>query len=151
MILRRIVLALVISGLLAGSLWYGSTRLHPAYGQSLGDILVIGGVILVVSTFGDQINNFINDTLRQNQVELAGASKVVPIFSVGQGAYIGAAQVIGLPVNVRQTQGVASVNVSIGNLTGSALVPITTRRPSGGTGLNRVSGVGVSAVIDFRL
>jgi hypothetical protein len=76
---------------------------------------------------------------------------VVPIFSVGQGAYIGAAQVVGVPARVRSTQGVAAVNTVIGNLNGSLLVPISTRSPSGGTSLNRVSGVGVSAVIDFRI
>jgi hypothetical protein len=145
---RRVVVGgLVLALLLAAGI--GVYRPTPARALDLGDVLLAGGIVLVVSTFGSQINNFINSALSQREVELAGASKVVPIFSIGQGAYIGAAQVVGLPTNVRLVQGVAALNVTLGNIQGSALVPISTRRP--GSSLSRVNGVGISAVIDFRL
>ena len=147
---RRLVIGLVIAAVLIGSGWVGSGYLlRPAYSQSIGDILLLGGIVLVVATFGDQIDDFINSALGQREAQAAGATKVVPIIEVGQGTYVGAAQVVGVPNNVRLTQAVAAVNVAIGNLNGSALVPISTRVP--GRTLDRVSGVGISAVIDFRL
>ncbi|MHB9024619.1 MAG: hypothetical protein ACYC7E_10655 [Armatimonadota bacterium] len=142
-IIAGLTVMLVVSGIL------GSAFLSPARAIDIGDILVIGGVILVVSTFGDQINNFINNALGQREVELAGASKVVPIFSIGRGVYVGAAQVVGVPSNVRLVQGVAAVELSVGNLSGTGLLPITTRRP--GRTIDQVGGVGISAIMDFRI
>ena len=144
-ILRRIGISLLITSLLIVSSW----SLRPAFSQDLGRILVLGGIVLAVSTFGGQINSFINNSLNQNQAAAVGATKVVPIISVGRGLYVGAAQVMGVPAGVSRTQVVASVNVTIGNLTGSALVPISTRVP--GSTLARVEGVGVSAVISFHI
>lgn len=136
---------LMIGGIISGAF------VRPARAIGLGDILKIGGIVLVVSVFGDEINNFINSALGQREAATAGATKVVPIFSVGRGAYLGAAQVVGLPANVRRVQGVAAVNVTLGNIAGTGLVPISTRRPSGGTSLSTVGGVGVSAIIDFHI
>jgi len=148
---RRVLIVFsIVAMLISGGLFSGYFS-RPAYAIDLGDILLAGGIILVVSTFGGQINNFINDLLGSNEAAAAGATKVVPIFSVGQGAYVGAAQVVGVPANIRRTRGVAAVNATIGNVAGSALIPISTQRPGGGTSINRVSGVGISAVIDFRL
>ncbi len=143
-LIAGITTALLLGGTVSGYL------VRPAYALDLGDVLKVGGIILVVSTFGGQINSFINNTLRQNEVAAMGASKVVPIFSVGRGAYVGAAQVVGLPANVRTVQGVGAVEVTLGGLGGTALVPISTRRPGGST-LSRVGGVGISAVIDFHI
>ncbi|HEX2949025.1 MAG TPA: hypothetical protein VHV83_05590 [Armatimonadota bacterium] len=138
-----LILALIISGVISG------VFVRPAQAVGLGDLLKIGGIVLVVSTFGDQINNFINKSLGQHEAAAVGATKVVPIFSVGRGAYVGAAQVIGLPENVRLVQGVAAIEVSIGQLQGTGLIPISTRKP--GRTIDRVSGVGVGAVIDFHI
>ena len=135
---------LIIGGMVSGLL------VRPAYAINLRSILLVGGIVLVVNNFGGQMNNVINNALGQQQAAAAGATKVVPIFSVGRGTYVGAAQVVGLPANVQRTRGVAALNVSLGNLSGSALFPIGTNRPSGGS-ISRISGVGVSAVIDFRL
>jgi len=149
--IRRFFITLSIVALLVSGGIFSGYFTRPAQAVDLGDILLLGGVVLVVSSFGGQINSFINDVLNTHQAEAAGATKVVPIFSVGRGAYVGAAQVVGVPASVRRTKGVASVNITIGNIAGSALVPIATQRPSGGSSLSTVSGVGVSAVIDFHL
>lgn len=135
--------------LLFGGIFSGMF-VRPAHAQGLRSLLLLGGIVLVVSSFGGQINDVINNALGQRQAAAAGATKVVPIFSVGRGTYVGAAQVVGVPDNVQRTRGVAALNVSIGNLSGTALFPIGTTRPSGGS-ISRVNGVGVSAVIDFRL
>lgn len=139
-----LTVAIMLGGIITGAF------VRPASAIDLGDVLKIGGIILVVTTFGDQIDNFINRALDQQGAEAAGATKVVPIFSVGQGAYIGAAQVVGVPGNVRIVQGVAAVNADLpGNLEGTLLVPISTRRP--GRSIDRVEGVGIGAIIDLRI
>lgn len=99
----------------------------------IGDILKVGGIVLVVSTFGGQINNFINNVLGQRKVASVCATIVVPIFSVGRGASVGAAQVVGVPAYVRHIQGVATVQLSVGNLSGTGLVPISTKSVKGTT------------------
>lgn len=141
-ILRNIMLALVLAGLLAGSM-------RPVYSLDLGSVLKIGGIVLAVTTFRGPINSFINKTLGQHDAAVVGATKVVPIISVGTGTYLGAAQVMGVPASVKQTQAVASVNVTLSSLSGSLLVPISTK--TAGKSLARVSGVGVSAVISFHI
>lgn len=148
--LRRVgVVAGIVAALMVGGLVSG-LFVRPAQAIDIGTILKVGGIILAVSTFGDQINTFITRALGEREAGLAGATKVVPIFSVGRGAYVGAAQVIGVPANVRQVRGVAALNVTLGRLAGSALVPIGTSRP-GRSGISRIGGVGISAVIDFHV
>jgi hypothetical protein len=142
------IIALITAMLMLGGL-VGSAFLRPAHALDLGDVLRVGGIILVVSAFGNQINSFINSALGQREAATVGATKVVPIFSVGRGAYVGAAQVMGLPASVQRTQGVAAIELTVGDLEGSGLIPVTTRRP--GRVLDRVSAVGISAIIDFRI
>jgi hypothetical protein len=144
----KIVAGLTIVFLLGGM--FSGICMQPAQAIGLGDLIKVGGIVLLVSTYGGQINNFINKALGEQRAASVGATKVVPIFSVGRGAYIGAAQVVGLPENVRITQGVVAVEVSLGGLQGSALVPISTKKP-GKSSLSRVSGVGVGAIIDFHI
>lgn len=148
-ILQRILLTLLIAVMLFGSLLAGGYDLRPAKALDIGSLLKLGGVLLVVATFGKDIDHFINNTLGQNEVKRVGASKVVPIFSVGQGAYVGAAQIIGVPSQVKLTQAVAAVNVTLGNVDGTALFPISTKKP--GKALDKVNGVGVAAVVDLHL
>lgn len=142
-IVTILTISLVAGGILSGAF------IRPAQAVGLGDILKIGGIVLVVSMFGDQINNFIDKALGQREAASVGATKVVPIFSVGRGAYVGAAQVVGAPASVRQVQGVAAVEISVGRITGTGLIPISTRKP--GRSLSNVSGVGVGAIIDFHI
>jgi len=147
--MRRMLISLLIAVMLFSGTMVGGYFVRPASAIDFGTILKIGGVLLVVSTFGKDIDKFINKTLDQNEVKRVGASKVVPIFSVGQGAYIGAAQVIGVPKQVKLTQAVVAVNATLGNLGGTLMVPISTKKP--GKTLDKVNGVGVAAVVDLHL
>jgi hypothetical protein len=75
----------------------------------------------------------------------------VPVLSVGQGAFVGIVQVAGPKDAVAQTQAVAQLETGlpvIGNSRARVMVPINTRSA---TNMRRVSGVGVSAVIDLPL
>lgn len=116
----------------------------------LDKILKAGGVALIVDRLGGDIDRAIN-RLTNTKPDKDFATKVVPIISAGNGAYIGAAQVMGKPELVRQVQAVAQVE---GDFMGRdvrlrALIPISTKNPQ--RSINRVEGVGVSGIIDIRL
>lgn len=147
---RGILAVILIAALLIGG-FASHMLVRPAHASIMGDVLKVGGIILVVTTFGSQINDFINKNLGQREAATVGATKVVPIFSIGRGAYVGAAQVVGLPANIRGTRGVAALDATLSRLSGTLLVPISTQKASGASGLSRVSGVGVSAIMDFHI
>ncbi|OYT71954.1 MAG: hypothetical protein CFK49_05355 [Armatimonadetes bacterium JP3_11] len=113
-------------------------------------ILKAGGIAVVVDRLGGDMDKAIN-RLTNTKPDKNFATKVVPIISAGNGAYIGAAQVMGKPELVRQVQAVAQVE---GDFMGRevrlrALIPISTKNPQ--RGLSRVEGVGVSAIVDIRI
>ena len=109
----------------------------------------IGGIGAIVSTFGSEINNFINRLTFQQGSGNDFATKVVPIISVGSRRAIGAVQVTGSQELVNRTQAVVQTE---GRLLGSvrvrALIPSDSSNP---LRFNRVQGVGVSALIDVDL
>ena len=115
----------------------------------IGQALKLFGIAYVVRQFGGQINSFINKLAGQNGVKWEGTTKVVPIISVGAGAYVGAAQVQGPPDRVDSVRAVGQVETRISNLGARLLVPVNTSNPT--KNLTRIKGVGVSALIDFRI
>jgi hypothetical protein len=120
-------------------------------GGSLATVLKIGGIALVVSHFGDQIDSFINTLLGQKGLQQEGKTKVVPVVRIGAGTAVGAVQIVGPEQQVRKVQAVAELELSLGNsMRARALVPITTRRADTST-IRGVGGVGVSANIKFPL
>lgn len=146
--LRRLSFTAAMVALFIGSLLAGAL-LPPARAITTGDVLKVGGVLLAVNQLGDGMNHFINDLLKQRKSEAMGATKVVPIVSVGQGTYLGAAQVVGVPDLVQRVQAVAVVEGVLGKMQGNILIPISTKIP--GKKLARVEGVGVSAIVDLKL
>lgn len=122
----------------------------PAPAIDLGDALTAFGIGYAVRVFGDDINDFINTLLAQRGVDYEGTTKVVPILSVGSGAYIGAAQIAGPPSLVREVRAVAQGETRIGNnLRAKLLIPVNTINVL--RGVERIEGVGLSALIDFRI
>ena len=121
----------------------------PASALDLGSALKLFGIGYAVKVFGGQINSFINTLLAHNGVAWEGTTKVVPIISIGSGAHVGAAQVAGPPELVKKVQAVAQGELHIGDFRGTALIPISTSKATGG--LKRVEGVGLSALIDFKI
>ncbi|MFN4034127.1 MAG: hypothetical protein ACK4ME_11025 [Fimbriimonadales bacterium] len=116
----------------------------------LDKILKAGGVAVVVDRFGNDMNRAIN-RLTNTKPDKNFATKVVPIISAGNGAYIGAVQVMGKPDLVRKVQAVAQIE---GDFLGRdvrlrALIPISTKNPQ--RSIDRVEGVGISGIIDIRL
>ncbi len=137
---------------LALALVLGTTFLlsSPAFSQSLLEqALRLFGIGYVVSRFGGDINNFVTDLAGQRGVQWEGATKVVPIVSVGQGGFIGAAQVVGAPSQIDEVRAVGQLETRISDIRGRLLIPVNTTNPT--RNLSRISGVGVSGLIDFRI
>lgn len=144
MIAKRIVTILVAVGLMGLGLAAVS-----AYAIDLGDVLKVGGIAFLVSQYDDEIDSFITSALGEREAAAKGATKVVPILSLGRGGYIGAAQVVGSPENVERVKAVVQVEGRFGSGRAQVLVPTTTDKASGTP--DRARGVGVSAVIEFRI
>jgi len=134
-----VVAALVMLALVGGA----------AVAVDLGSLVKIFGIGYVVKHFSGDINSFINKSLGERGAEVRGATKVVPILSVGQGGFIGAAQVVGVPDKVATVKAVAQVEAKFQErFRMRVLVPIATESTQS---IKGVSGVGVSAVLDFNI
>lgn len=119
-----------------------------AYAIDLGDILKGGLIGVGVKALAPQINKAINTILLNNKIENKQETKVVPILSVGKGAKVGAAQVIGSKEKVAQVKAVAQLEGSLHKIRFKALIPVASLDV---THLRRVYGVGLSALIDYNL
>jgi hypothetical protein len=115
----------------------------------LGGFLKAGGIVFAVRQFGGEINKVINGALAQRGVAYEGATKVVPILSVGRGIYVGAAQVVGAPEKIKEVRAVGQVETRLGDVGGNLLVPTNTSTP--GKDFRKIQGVGVGALIDFEI
>jgi hypothetical protein len=139
---RTIVGLLVLSLLFIGVV-------PAAQAINLGDILKVAGIGLLVDKFASPINNFINSLMFKHGAETKFATKVVPILTVGTGGYIGAAQVIGPSELVAKTEAIIQIEGDFNNqIRVKGLIPIDSKNP---VNFSRVNGVGVSAIIDFRI
>jgi len=124
-----------------------SVSLHA----QLGQILKGGAIVLLVKQFGKQINDGINTALMNRKWEHKQATKVVPIVSIGSGAYAGAAQVIGDEEAVKKVEAVAQLELNLpGRARAKVLIPVD-KVSLNVTEMQRVYDVGVSAVIDLKL
>ena len=122
------------------------------FGGGIGQLLKIGGVGLVVSKFGPQINNQLNKMTHTPDVGTTSVSKVVPILSGGINSRkaIGAAQVRGAAGAVAKVNAVAQINQDfLGVMKLTAYIPIASKNVV--QDLHPVPGVGVTGVVDFKL
>ena len=144
---KKIAIVLLLVGLLT------IVAVPAADAINLGGILKVAGIGLLVDQFGPQLNSFINTLMAQHNATPEFATKVVPILTVGvlgNSGYIGAAQVMGPQNLVDKVQAVVQVESSFnGNMFRvKGLIPIDSKIP---VNFSRVSGVGVSAMIDVRI
>ncbi len=145
---RKIVITLIAISLLA-------TLLVPSlYALDVGKIFkkgIVGGAIAVlVDKFQHPLNDAINKLMMQEKLAPTEATKVVPILSVGKAMYVGAAQVVGPKDKVEEVKVVAQLEGSFQAemFRIKALIPVKQRGEI--TNLQRVNGVGISAVIDIK-
>lgn len=138
----------LLAAALVASLTFSTGMVATTQAFSLGSILKVGGVGILVDRFGDQINDFLNKLLSQNNLSTTYTTKVVPIVSVGNNGYIGAAQVTGPASEVERVKAVAQLEASFNNVARvKGLVPIDSTNP---VNASRIQGVGVSAIIDIK-
>ena len=141
----RLLILVMALMLAAGAL---TTALSTARAD-LGDIIKGVGIMLLVDKFSDQLNKFVNEVTLNKGVGVADKTKVVPIISLGQGRYIGAVQVSGPADSVDKVKAVAQIEASMKDFRIKALVPVESKQVT--KDIKRVSGVGVSAIIDVEL
>lgn len=146
---RAMPTLVVVAALALGTAGADAGKLN--LGGGIKDVVKVMGIGFAVKTFGGQINSAINTVLMQNHIERHGATKVVPILSVGQGAYIGAAQVTGPEDEVAKIKGVVQgeISTSSDKVRLKALVPIDSINPFESLPKPKFKGVGVTAIIDF--
>ena len=118
-------------------------------GSILGKSAKVVGIGALVNKFGPQIDSFLNKLLKQNNLSTTYTTAVVPIVSVGNKGYIGAAQITGPASEIERVKAVAQVEGSLAGIARvKGLVPIDSLNP---VGASRIQGVGVSALVDFKI
>lgn len=137
---------------LAVSLW-GATVLMPAPAcaeEFTTKIFTAAAVGAAVDAGAPQINKFVNTLTFNSGVPRGIATKVVPILSVGEKGYVGAAQVAGPSSYVSTVRAVWAYddNFSNNEFRLRILVPSSSLNP---LKLSKVQKVGVTAVIDISL
>jgi hypothetical protein len=137
--LTRIALPLVLVALIASA----------ASGQ-LESVLKGGGIALLISQFGPQINKAINSVTKTPNDDPEYGTKVVPVLSVGTGKEAGAVQVMGPRSAVEKVKAVAQFETNFKPLGMRlrGLVPISTTSIKE---IRRVPGVGISGLIDVKI
>jgi hypothetical protein len=124
-----------------------------ARAQDLTTLIKIFGIGYVVKQYAAPLNEFVNSVLANKGVKVLEQTKVVPVLSIGMGqaSYIGAAQVSGTKAALAKVEAVAQLEADFNTVFRiKALVPIDSTNPIA-DGIHRVSGVGVTAVIDIRI
>ena len=141
-----LVAAAALGGMLIG-------QIGPVRAQ-VGDILKGGAIAVVVDRFSGDIDRFVNKVTGNSANNTSESTRVVPILTVGKGAYVGAVQVTGPKDLVDQVKAVAQVEADarIGSrIRVKGLIPVSARSAANLGSLSRVKGVGVSAIIDIKL
>ena len=140
---------IIAAGLIAFSMM---TAVSDKTGEavSLGDIVKVGGITYLVDRYAVEINDFINKITVKHNISTKYATKVVPLLTIGEKGYIGAAQVSGPQELVDKTKAALQFEDSFLGKTFriKGLIPvdaITTKN------YRRVEGVGVSAQIDVKI
>lgn len=132
----------------------GIAVLVPPVGAQLDKVLEGAGIVVIVDRFGGEINRAVNKLTGDPGRVAGNKTKIVPILSVGQGAYAGAAQVSGPARAVDSVKAVAQIegNVKVGvSLRMKGLIPVSNRNVKNSIGLERVYGVGITGLVDTKL
>ncbi|MDD5090114.1 MAG: hypothetical protein PHQ23_04280 [Candidatus Wallbacteria bacterium] len=116
------------------------------WGDIVQDTLKATAVAALVRQLAEPINDFVNSLLLTHGAENRDTTKVVPIFSVGYKTAVGAAQVSGPQELVNEVRAVFTLEgLTHGKYRVKAYIP---NRHSNPFELDRVYGVGVTAIID---
>jgi hypothetical protein len=145
---RLLILSLAIL-LFAGGIAAVAPMARAAF--DLGGVLKGAAIVFLVDKFADDLNKFINNLTANKGVNVAEQTKVVPILSIGQGGYVGAAQVVGPADEVEKVKAVAQLEANMSGKTFRIKILVPVESKDIVKNLKRVNGVGVSALIDVRI
>ena len=138
---KAILLVILLVGLA------GASALAVDLGEALVKTVTVGAVVNAVAGPADK---GLNTLLANRNLPPGAATKVVPVLSVGEKGYVGAAQVAGSQELVAKTKAVLQLETSWSNKQYriKLLMPVDSVNP---IGANRVRGLGVSALADVAL
>lgn len=116
----------------------------------IGDVIKGGAILLATDALASPINKAINTITLNKGVSTLAATKVVPVISLGSGARVGFVQVSGPKDLVNKTKAVIQLEtkLTIKNLDVEIFVPSSSANP---LKFKRVEGIGISALVDYRL
>lgn len=119
----------------------------------LGSILKTFGIGVIVDQFAEPLNNFINTLTLKRGVKVQEETKVVPIVTVGSDSYAGAVQVSGPKEKIAKVKAVAQLEGDFkdGDFRIRALIPVNTTNPVNIKNLDRIEGIGVTALVDINV
>jgi hypothetical protein len=105
-------------------------------------------VAAVIRQFAEELNGLINGLFLNNNAANKEMTKVVPIFSAGERLAVGGAQVSGSAEQLAEVSAVFQIDGDFhrGKFRVKGFVPSTSS-----TELDRVYGVGVTALIDYHV
>lgn len=144
---RSIISIFLCATLLTSVIAVGSAKA----GNIIGSAILGIGIGIIVDTYGNKIDTFLNDLLKKNKLDTKAATKVVSIISIGDGSAIGAAQITGDKSKVDKVKAVLQLesNKTFGSpLRMRLLIPVDKKSIKDVT---RIDGVGVSTLIDIKL
>ena len=146
--IKRVGVALMAAAMIGTGVFSGVSA--SGLGSILGGIVKVGGIGFLVDKYGESLNSAINSVMMKEGAGTNYATKVVPIVSIGNRGYIGAAQVIGDADQVEKVEAVGQLEIIRSNKLFSikGIIPKEIKKPAS---FSRVQGVGVSAVIDVRV
>lgn len=149
---KQLVIATLLVCMLSAFAFPATTSAFDL-GTLFKDTFKVTGISFLVDKFSIPLNNFINGLMSKHGAgtdDVNFSTKVVPILTVANGGYIGAAQVTGDPDLIDKTQAVLQLEDQFNNdqFRVKALIPVDSKDPFH---FSRVQGVGISAIIDVHL
>ena len=144
--MKRLPVTIFAVGMLSGLV------IAPHASAQLDQLLKGGVIIVAIDKFGDEINRAVNKVI--GNPGYGSETRVVPILSIGKGTYAGAAQVTGPRLQVEKVRAIAQVEAGARaglQLRIKGLIPIESREVKDLGSLKRVTGVGITGLIDAKL
>jgi hypothetical protein len=144
---RNLVIVYLLIAVCSAVVLAPTQAVAAAFSTKIFRAAAIGTAVAAISP---QLNKFVNTITFNSKLPYGTTTKVVPILSVGEKGYIGAAQVAGPSSYVGQVKAVWAYddNFSNNEFRLRILVPSNSYNP---LTLNKVQKVGITAVIDVAL
>nr|WP_309694987.1 hypothetical protein [Armatimonas sp.] len=144
--MKRLPVAIFAVGMLSGLV------IAPQASAQFDKLLKGGAIILAIDKFGGEINKAVNKVIGGTTKD--AETRIVPILSIGKGTYAGAAQITGPRDQVEKVRAIAQVEADARagmQLRIKGMIPVESREVKDLDSLRRVSGVGITGLIDAKL